>query len=382
MRAPPTKKRARDSGIQERFATARRHHTAFRTAWNGRWQYETSCPFCHIRVAAASSFQACQWRSGFVLTHTRGTAIAANATQSASGGSAERAARTGRLFVSTRLAETLSDRELVARIWKFFVRRLLFPIGVLAPFAYFFPRIALFYAVFGAYDVSRNRGLNISTLRRYFIGNGFLTWVLSPLNALLDLLSLPYINKGVYQLEDLPPAYQDEVKRLIQITKEANLAAQLEERAKEFPRTMIFFRWYGVDVDTFLNIPALRQPWKYIQTIGVSVFNKKVSTSKHFGFMRASLRILYSLNDINHHSAYIVVGDKTSYWRENKLFIFDDTLLHESVNDTDQTRYCLFVDMIRPSPFPGVMRAVISGIQMMTRSFKFVYYQNWKVIDR
>jgi Aspartyl/Asparaginyl beta-hydroxylase len=278
--------------------------------------------------------------------------------------------------------QTLSGRELATRMWKFFARRVLFPVGVLAPAAYLFPKIALVYAVCGAYDVSRNRGLNFSTLRRYFIGNGFLTWALSPLNTLLDLVSLPHINKGVYRLEDLPPAYRDEVKRLIRIAKEENLVAQLEERAKEFPRTMIFFRWFGVDVDTFLNIPALHQPWKYIQTIGVSVFNKKVSTSKHFGFMRASLRILYSLNDINRRSAYIVVGDKISYWRDDKLFIFDDTLLHESVNETDQTRYCLFVDMIRPSPFPGVMRAVISGVRLMTQSFKFVYYQNWKVIDR
>jgi beta-hydroxylase len=270
----------------------------------------------------------------------------------------------------------------LTRIWKYFVRRVLFPLGVLAPFAYFYPKIALFYTVCGAYDLSRNRGLNVSTLRRYFIGNGFPTWVLSPVNTLLDLLSLPYINKGVYRLEDLPPAHQDEVKRLIQIAKEENLVAQLEERAKEFPRTMVFFRWYGIDVDTFLDVPTFRQPWKYIQTIGVSVFNKKVSTSKHFGFMRASLRILYNLNDMNDHTAYIVVGDKISYWRENKLFIFDDTLLHESVNETDQTRYCLFVDVIRPTPFPGVMRAVISGIRLLTQSFKFVYYKNWKVIDR
>jgi beta-hydroxylase len=258
----------------------------------------------------------------------------------------------------------------------------LFPLGVLAPFAYLFPKIALFYAVCGAYDVGRNQGLNFSTLRRYFIGNGFPTWVLSPFNALLDLLSLPYLNKGVYRLEDLPPAYQDEVKRLIQIAKEENLVAQLEERAKEFPRTMVFFRWYGVNVDTFLNVPAFHQAWTYIQTIGVSVFNKKVSTSKHFGFVRASLRILYNLNDMKDHSAYIEVGDKISYWREDKLFIFDDTLLHNSANETDQIRYCLFVDMIRPTPLPGVMRAVMSGIRLLTQSFKFVYYKHWKVIDR
>jgi hypothetical protein len=280
------------------------------------------------------------------------------------------------------LAEALTGRQLATRMRKYFVRRVLFPLGVLAPFAYFFPKVALFYAICGAYDVSRNRGLNLSTLRRYFIGNGVPTWILSPFNTLLDLLSLPYINKGVYRLDDLPPAYQDEVKRLIEITKEVNLVAQLEERVKEFPRTMVFFRWYGVNMDTFLDAPAFHQPWKYIQTIGVSVFNKKVSTSKHFGFVRASLRILYNLNDMNDHSAYIVVGDQTSYWREDKLFIFDDTLLHESVNQTDQTRYCLFVDMVRPTPLPGVMRAIVTGIRLLTQSFKFVYYQNWKVIDR
>jgi hypothetical protein len=284
--------------------------------------------------------------------------------------------------VTTTLTEVPKSRELGTRIRKYFVRRVLFPLGVLAPFAYFFPKIALFYAICGAYDLGRNQGLNFSTLRRYFIGNGFLTWVLSPFNTLLDLLSLPYINKGVYRMEDLPPAYQDEVKRLMQIAKEEDLVARLEERAKEFPRTMIFFRWYGVNVQTFLDVPALHQPWKYIQTIGVSVFNKKVSTSKHFGYMRASLRILYNLNEMDDHSAYIAVGDKISYWRDNKLFIFDDTLLHSSVNETNQARYCLFVDMVRPTPFPGVMRAVMSGIRLLTQSFKFVYYQNWKVIER
>jgi hypothetical protein len=283
---------------------------------------------------------------------------------------------------TTTLAATPTGKALAVRIWKFSMRRILFPLCVLAPFAYFFPKIALLYLVCGAYDVSRNTGRNLSTLRRYFIGNGFPTWLLSPFNTLLDLLSLPYINKGVYRLEDLPLAYQDEVKQLIEAAKEANIVAQLEEAVKKFPRTMVFFRWYGVDKQTILDVPGFRRPWKYIETIGVSVFNKKVSTSLHFGFMRASLRILYNLNDMNDDSAYIVVGDKTSYWRENKLFIFDDTLLHQSFNETDQTRYCLFVDMIRPTPFPGAMRAVISGVRFLTQSFKFVYYQNWKLIER
>src|ERR1700741_4481032 len=130
--------------------------------------------------------------------------------------------------MTTALVKSPAGRELFTRICKYTLRRGVFPIFVLAPFAYFFPKIALFYWICGAYDVSRSRPLNAELLRRYFIGNGFGTWMLSPVNVLLDLLSLPYINKGVYRLADLPPAYQDEVKRLVQAANDADLVRQLE----------------------------------------------------------------------------------------------------------------------------------------------------------
>ena len=278
-------------------------------------------------------------------------------------------------------SETLTGRQLFARIWKYSLRRVLFPICVLAPFAYFFPRLAIFYALCGAYDACRNRPVNAETLRRYFIGNGWGTWVLSPINILLDLLSLPYINKGVYRLADLPPAYQDEVTRVIRVANDADLVRQLEERSKQNQRTMFFFRWYGANTNTSPNVPAFHQPWKYVQTIGVSIFNRRISTSKHFGYLRASLRVLYNLNDMKDDSAYIVVGDTTSFWRDNKLFIFDDTLLHLSANDTEQPRYCLFVDIVRPTLFPHLMAGVLTVVRYLTQSFKFVYYKNWKIID-
>jgi hypothetical protein len=28
------------------------------------------------------------------------------------------------------------------------------------------------------------------------------------------------------------------------------------------------------------------------------------------------------------------------------------------------------------------MRAVVAAVRLLTQSFKFVYYQNWKVIER
>src|SRR5580704_135741 len=73
-----------------------------------------------------------------------------------------------------------------------------------AVFAFFFPKLSLFYALCGLYDVSRNRPLDLHLLRQYFLVNGLVTWMLAPFNILLDLLALPYINKGIYRLEDLP----------------------------------------------------------------------------------------------------------------------------------------------------------------------------------
>ena len=284
--------------------------------------------------------------------------------------------------MSSTLSVPLRGRALLDRIWKFSLRRVLFPVVVFVPLAYFFPKMVLFYAACGAYDVSRNHGLKLSTLRRYFIGNGFLLWMLSPINLLLDLLSLPHINKGVYRLEDLPLDHQNEVRRFIQVTNDADLVHQVEERAKQHKRAMFFWRSYGVKVDTIVDVPAFNGPWKYIETIGLSVFNKKITTSPHFGWLRPTLRLLYNINDIKDKSAYIVVGDKTHYWCDDKLFVFDDTLLHVSANETDQLRYCMFVDILRPSPFPRVMSAVVAVEGWLNKTFKFISYSGWTLVER
>lgn len=284
--------------------------------------------------------------------------------------------------MSTTVSETLRGRALFDRIWKYALRRVLAPVAVLGPLAWFFPKIMLFYAICGAYDVSRNRGLNLTTIRRYFLGNGVLLWLLSPINVLLDLFSLPYVNKGVYRLEDFPADMQNEIKRFMQVTNDSGLVAKVEEEVKLHKRAMIFWRSYGVKVDAIVKIPVYDEPWKYIQTIGLSVFNKKITTSPHFGWLRPTLRLLYNINDIKDRSAYIVVGDTTHYWCDEKLFIFDDTLLHLSANDTDQLRYCMFVDILRPSPFPWIMSAVVAVEGFLNKKLKLIALSGWTLLER
>ncbi len=249
-----------------------------------------------------------------------------------------------------------------------------------AAVAIVFPKIFVLYALCGIYDVSRNDERTTDLFQRYFLGNGALVFLLSPVNTLLDLLSLPYVNKGVYRLEDLPASHQKEIVRLIEAATRQNLVGQLREAAAQDARTMFFFKWYGTNVDTAVDVPEFHEGFRTITTIGVSVFNRKQSTSRHFGPLRATLRVLYNLNDVMDDSAYIVVGKTTQYWRDEKLFIFDDTLLHQSFNESDELRYNLFVDIVRPTTMPGLFKAFVRAIGfLMSRGANRMFYAGWKV---
>jgi len=246
---------------------------------------------------------------------------------------------------------------------------------------YFLPIPMLILFVCGLWDVSRNRDLDVSVLRQYFLRNGIGTWLASPLNILMDILALPYINKGVYELADLPVGYQDEISALLKTADEKGLVKQLEEHTAGLPRAMFFFKWYGRDQETKINIPDFHNDYRFVRTIGVSVFRERESTSRHFGPFRPSLRVLYCLNDDVGKDAYIKVGPAENYWHKKKLFIFDDTLLHQSFNETDQPRYVLFVDVIRPSYLPFIFDFAVSVIRVIFKGINGVFYKNWKLVN-
>jgi beta-hydroxylase len=245
---------------------------------------------------------------------------------------------------------------------------------------YFIPRVLLGYVVLGLIDVLRNTPRSLRTIDRYFAGNGVFTWLLSPFNLLMDLFCLPYRNRGIYQLTDLPKGYQDEIQTLIDTAHNRDLVGQLESKLGEKKRGMLFFKWYGKNIPASVEVPEYHQEFKYIRTIGVSIFNKKSSTGEHFGPLRVTLRVLYNINDIDSKNAYIRVGDRTHYWQESKLFIFDDTLQHQSCNESDSLRHCLFVDVLRPSPWPWLMSGILTGIRLLMAPVRAVFYKHWTMI--
>ena len=272
-----------------------------------------------------------------------------------------------------------------ARPLKFVVKVLkrVIPIALGIVLGVLFPVVGwvlLAYVACGLIDVLRNRPWRWSTVVRYFSGNGVFTWLLSPLNLLMDLLCLPFLNRGVYRLEDLPAGHQADVRELIDAARRRNLVGLLEEKLGENRRGMIFFKWYGKNLQTSVDMPEYHAQYRYLRTIGVSIFNKKQSTNKHFGPLRITLRVLYNLNPVNDPNVFIEVGGHTHVWREQPLFVFDDTLEHQSCNESDAVRYCLFVDMLRPSPLRPLLSGILTGVRLLVAPVRAIFYGHWTIL--
>jgi beta-hydroxylase len=257
------------------------------------------------------------------------------------------------------------------------LRQVAIAIPLLALGFYFIPILTTIFIVCGLIDVLRNDNKDWGLFSRYFLGNGLFTWLLSPLNLLVDLLC--YKNQGVWKLDQFPKDYQREVNEVLDVFKarKDEIIADIDANFGTGRRGMYVYQWYGKHkID---NVAEFNKDFKYIKTIAVSVFSGRESTSRHFGPLRLSLRILYNLIPVK-AEVFVECGNAKNYWHENPLFIFDDTLLHRSVNEYDGRRYCVFMDIIRPSPVPGLISALLAIVSVSVERINSMFYKNWKMI--
>ena len=243
------------------------------------------------------------------------------------------------------------------------------------------PWLAFIYLICGIYDVCRHRPLSIKLIKKYFLNVGIPTFIMSPINTLLDILTLPFLNKKVYSISDLPKSYAKEINEIINVASNPSIIDSLAAKMEGVERGMIFYQWCGFHMEDSVKEPLFNKKFKFIKTIGISVFNKKVNTSQHFGPYRATLRVLYNMNEIKSKNAYISVLEINNYWCENKLFIFDDTLLHQSFNQTDEARYCMFMDILRPSAFPFIMHFFVRAFGFLFKKINLIFYKSWKPLN-
>lgn len=244
----------------------------------------------------------------------------------------------------------------------------------------FAPVMTLALVLCGVLDVCRHRKLTPELLEKYFSGNGIVTWLLSPVNLLADLFS--YRNKGQFALADLPPEHRAEIEACVRAFR-ANgerIKAHVAATAGDSKRSMLAFKWYNTPQSAGLHIPEFERGYRYIKTIAVSVFRERERTSRHFGPLRLTFRVLYNLDPVDSRAVAIEVDGQTHYWKDEPLFIFDDTFFHQSINDVDTARYCLFMDIVRPNHLPQAFDVAVRVTSALAGSFNRMFYKNWSFV--
>lgn len=86
-----------------------------------------------------------------------------------------------------------------------------------------------------------------------------------------------------------------------------------------------------------------------MRTAMFSILAPHYHIEPHRGPTRAVIRAHLGLKvPAAWEKVWIRVGDAVLHWREGKVILFDDTYEHEVLNDTDETRAVLFLDILRP----------------------------------
>lgn len=243
-----------------------------------------------------------------------------------------------------------------------------------------FIKFSLLYFFLGLIDYCRNTTLkfNIKNLKNYYLGKGTLTFLLSPINLLSDLFSIQTFKKPVLNISDLNIQTQKELNKLFKIFDDNKdiIINYLNGTNTNNSRNMIMFKWYDKEINNKLKLKGLNiNDFKYIKTIGISFFLPHVKTSWHYGPLRCTYRCLYNINKVKDNS-YIECGGHINKWKNNPVFIFDDTYIHQSCSDNEE-RYCAFIDIIRPSYFYYYFYIMINIFGFILESYKQLFYKKW-----
>jgi aspartyl/asparaginyl beta-hydroxylase (cupin superfamily) len=111
---------------------------------------------------------------------------------------------------------------------------------------------------------------------------------------------------------------------------------EAEENCKKCPETVRILH----------KIPGMK-------TAMFSILAPRKHIPEHRGMFKGMLRYHLGLIIPGPDGACrIRVGQDIRSWQEGKSLVFDDSHMHEVWNDTDAYRVVLFVDLVRPLPFP------------------------------
>jgi beta-hydroxylase len=118
----------------------------------------------------------------------------------------------------------------------------------------------------------------------------------------------------------------------------------------------MYLKWYGpIKQETEEQFPitcGIVNKHPEIHLAMFSLLKKGGRIYPHAGPFRGSIRVHLGLSTPNDDRCYIKIGNQQYSWRDGELVAFDDTYRHEVVNDSDEDRLILFLDIERHMKTP------------------------------
>ncbi len=153
-------------------------------------------------------------------------------------------------------------------------------------------------------------------------------------------------------LEEQFPAIREAVAPLLENDEalEPYFDAEIQFPPKNWKTIApIFWGKKTKDYDHFAELLAILKPIPRLCGVSLNLLEPHSRILPHFGDTNAVYRVHLGIQvpKANEKCTFTVSGE-TRAWEEGKTLVFLDANTHEAVNDTDEKRYILLLDVIRP----------------------------------
>jgi aspartate beta-hydroxylase len=142
------------------------------------------------------------------------------------------------------------------------------------------------------------------------------------------------------------PAYHEVDQRVYSIS------GRIEQNLK----WKVFLLYYSGEIPDLAkelcpNICTLLKEIPNIYKVFFSVLEPGKSIPSHHGPYRGYIRYHLGLKVPKMSPPYIRIKEQVYEWKEQDSILFDDTWEHEVINNSNQERVVLIIDLLRPLPF-------------------------------
>jgi beta-hydroxylase len=170
----------------------------------------------------------------------------------------------------------------------------------------------------------------------------------------------PYHFPVAKQLEDNFPAIQAEIKAILQRYDDfapfQSISPDQTYISNDDKWRMFFFKAANVNFGRNQQFAPktfeILNQHKDVISVYISVLGPHKMLMPHEGPWSGILRMHLGVVIPGNKECTLVNGGEKYHWEEGKVVLFDDTYEHIAVNETDQIRAILFLDVMRPLPQP------------------------------